>query len=60
MHEEYTNGRGTAGWPVRCADVFCMQKGVLKGSLPEIQQLASMKAVMEKIFSDHAGDWFET
>ncbi len=35
-----------------------MQQGVLKGNLTEIQQLAVMKAVMEKVSSDHTGDWF--
>ena len=49
-------GIEAAGWPVRCADVFCMQKGVLKGDLTEIQQLVSTKDVMEKVFSDHTGD----
>jgi hypothetical protein len=37
-----------------------MQKGVLKGNSTENQQLASMKVVMEKVFSDHTGDWFQT
>ncbi len=39
---------------------FVVQKGVLKGNFTESQQLASMKVVMEKVFSDHTGDWFHT
>lgn len=38
----------------------CTQKGRLTGSSEELLQLDSMKTVMEKVFSAHNGEWFQT